>query len=288
MNKIDNLLDGSIDMHVHCGPDPLFERRLDALQVARQAQEMGMRGIVLKSHSYPTAPLAYIINQIVPEISIFGSLCLEYETGGMNVFAVEASAGLGAKIVWMPTFSAANSRAEIARLVGVKLRGQGINIMEDGAFQELHNVLQEIKKRDLILATGHLSPEEIFTLVKEAKRIGLSKIIITHALTRKVLDKYLKLEDQKLLAQEGAFIEHCFFDLMPLGGGLPPEKMVEAIRLVGVEHCIMSTDVGQDYSPPAPEGMRMFIATMIRCGITEPEIELMVKVNPCHLLGLKL
>jgi hypothetical protein len=287
MGKIDKLLDGSIDMHVHCGPDPLIERRLDALQIARQAQEMGMRGVVLKSHSYPTAPLAYIVNQIVPQVSIFGSLCLEYETGVMNVLAVETSVELGAKIIWMPTFSAANCRTEAARLLGIKLRGEGINIIEDGVFQELADILQVIKKHDIILATGHLSPEEIFVLVKEAKGIGLSKMIITHALTRKGLKKYLKLEEQKQLAYEGAFIEHCFYDLMPLGGGLPPTEMVESIKLVGAEHCIMSTDFGQNHHPPAPEGMRMFIATMIRYGLSEAEIELMVKVNPASLLGLK-
>ena len=40
MSNIDQLLHGSIDMHVHAGPDSLIERRLDALQVAEQAREL--------------------------------------------------------------------------------------------------------------------------------------------------------------------------------------------------------------------------------------------------------
>ena len=78
VNKVDKLLHGSIDMHVHAGPDVFIERRMDALQVAVLAREYGMRGIVLKSHSYLTAPVSYIVNQVVPEVATFGSLCLEY------------------------------------------------------------------------------------------------------------------------------------------------------------------------------------------------------------------
>jgi hypothetical protein len=48
----------------------------------------------------------------------------------------------------------------------------------------------------------------------------------------------------------------------------------------------MSTDLGQSYNPPAPEGMRMFIATLLRKGLKAEEIETMVKTNPAKLLGL--
>ncbi len=285
MGNVDKLLHGSIDMHVHAGPDSLVERRLDVLEVAKQARELGMRGFVFKSHNYLTAPLAYIVNQLVPEISVFGSFCLEYETGGINVSAAKAAAELGAKVIWMPTFSAANSSSTRARLLGISLGEKGINIVKDDVFQELSDILRIIKEHDIILASGHLSPEEIFALVKEAKRVGLSKIIITHPLWQGC-EKSLALEEQRQLAQEGAFIEHCFLELMPTGGRLAPEEMVQAIRLVGAEHCIMSTDFGQNHNPPAPEGMRMFIATMLRYNLTEAEIELMVKVNPAKLLGL--
>ena len=62
--------------------------------------------------------------------------------------------------------------------------------------------------------------------------------------------------------------------------------MVDAIRYIGAEHCIMGTDLGQYYNPPPAEGMRMFIALLLKNGITENEIELMAKMNPAKLLGL--
>ena len=43
------LLEGSIDLHIHAGPD-LFPRDLDESEVAQQAEEIGMRAILLKSH----------------------------------------------------------------------------------------------------------------------------------------------------------------------------------------------------------------------------------------------
>lgn len=287
MGDIDDILRGSIDMHLHHSPDSLLKRRLDALQIAKQARELGMRGIVLKSHDYPTAALAHLVNQLVPEFSCFGSLCLDYETGGLNTATVETSAKLGAQVVWMPTFSAANSRSRVAHLLGIKLPGEGITILRDGKLvPEVTDILHIIKDYDMVLATGHLSPGEIFALAEAAKRIGLPKMIITHALERGAVDESLGLEAQQQLASEGAFIEHCLVTLMPTGDKLDPSQMVAAIRAVGAEHCIMSTDFGQIYHPPAPEGMRMFIDTMLRYGLTQAEIELMVKVNPARLLGL--
>ncbi len=108
MSVVDRLMQGSIEMHVHHGPDPRMERRYDALELALEAQKAGMRAIVLKSHEYPTAPLAYLVNQIARDIAVFGSLCLDYEVGGLNPAAVKLAAEMGAKVVWMPTFSAAS------------------------------------------------------------------------------------------------------------------------------------------------------------------------------------
>jgi imidazolonepropionase-like amidohydrolase len=48
----------------------------------------------------------------------------------------------------------------------------------------------------------------------------------------------------------------------------------------------MSTDLGQIWNPLPVEGMRMFIVTLIKYGISEEEIILMAKKNPAKLLGL--
>jgi hypothetical protein len=103
MSTIQDLLRGSIDMHVHTGPDPVMERSVDILQAAQQAHGCGMKALVFKSHEYPTAPMAYLINSLVPGFSTIGSISLDFGVGGLNPQALEISAKMGAKVVWMPT-----------------------------------------------------------------------------------------------------------------------------------------------------------------------------------------
>ena len=59
--EIEGILAGAIDTHVHAGPDPYIERKLDAYQLAEDSIAAGMAGIVLKSHDYPTQSLASLI-----------------------------------------------------------------------------------------------------------------------------------------------------------------------------------------------------------------------------------
>ena len=63
--NIDELLQGSIDMHVHFAPDALMEFRMDAVDTAKSAHQMGMKAIVLKAHTYITAPLASLAEKMV-------------------------------------------------------------------------------------------------------------------------------------------------------------------------------------------------------------------------------
>jgi predicted metal-dependent TIM-barrel fold hydrolase len=83
----------------------------------------------------------------------------------------------------------------------------------------------------------------------------------------------------------GAFVEYCFVTTIP-ESSIDPKDMVNAIRAVGAQRCILSTDLGQINNPAPVAGMRMMIATMLDNGLTEKEIEIMVKTNPAKLLGL--
>jgi len=287
MSVIDEILNGAIDMHVHNGPDAAIERRMDSLQLAEYGYDLGLRAIVLKNRNYCTCAAADTVNQLVPDITLFGSLCLDYECGGINASAVESAAKSGAKVIWMPTLSSTNSMLKAAKQFGMDTRKSGIDIMSDAVQSELDAILGFIKDYDIILATGHISPEEIFFLVEKAVSKGISKIVITHPLTRGPVDKYLEIDDQIELSRKGAIIEHCFLDVMPPVCEIKAGEIAQAIKTVGAQRCIMSTDFGQVHNPPAPEGLRLFIGSMLKCGITREEIELMVKSNPAILLGLE-
>ena len=280
MNAIDRLLQGSIDIHAHYDPDPFAARKVDALQGAQMARAAGMRAIVLKNHQYGTAPLAAIVSEAVPDIAVFGSICLNVEAGGLNPDIVETAAKLEAKVVWMPTQSSNYD------YMHNKFRTGGISIIDDKGklLPSVERILDIAKKYGMVVATGHLPVNEAFVLVESAVSKGLAKIVATHALGWKV-DTYFTVAQQRRMAEMGALVEYCFVTTLP-EGGLNPKDMVAAIKAVGVERCILSTDLGQANNPAPVEGMKLMIASMLNNGLTEKEVEVMVKENPARLLGL--
>ncbi len=287
--QINELLRGAIDMHMHFGPDPLLPRRLDFLDAALQAQEVGMKAIVLKSHSFPSAPCAHAACKVAPGVHAVGSLCLDEETGGLNMHALETSAGLGAKVVWMPTFTAANSIRKIATSLGLELKSNGITILDrDGQLvPQAVEILHFIKDHDMVLASGHLSPEEIFALMDECERIGLKRFVITHALESNVFEKALTLDQILELARRGAFIEHCILSCLPAQKFImDPADMIDAIVKIGPGRCVLGTDLGIAWNPAPAEGMRMFISMLLRRGLKADDIRRMASTNASWLLGL--
>ena len=248
MASIERLMEDSVDIHVHFAPDPRVERRSDAVELAQAAKEMGMRGVVLKSHEYPTHPVAYTVSQMVPGISLIGGITLDEEVGGLNAAAVEASARMGARVVWMPTFSAWADRRRKDLDGGIYiLDGQGRLV------PEAYPVLEAVKRHDMVLATGHLSTEESMVLVDEAKNMGINRLVVTHGSTMSIMTG-MTVEDMKALAGKGAFIEHCVHVVMPMGFGLPIAQLADMLRAIGPEHCIISTDFGQTFHPHARRG----------------------------------
>lgn len=275
------IMKGAIDIHIHIGPDPNRRRRLTAYEAAIQAREAGLRGIVLKSHDYITTPVTYIIEQLVPGIELYGGLSLDFEVGGLNPSAIEMAGKIHTKMVWMPTFS---SQGDMQKR---KIAAKGITILDpDGnILPAVTEILKLIKKYDMTLATGHLSTPEIFALLGEVQRVEVERTIITHPLSVS-FGCQASLGEQIKMIKENVWIEHCFIATMPTGDRMDPQRIAEAIRAVGAERCILSTDFGQIFNPPPVEGMRMYIETMLRCGITEDEMITMVRKNPAQALGL--
>ena len=177
MDVADRLMQGAVDMHMHCGPDPHTARSVDAFQAAQQAAQAGMRAIVLKSHDYPTAPVATLAGQRVPNVKVFGSLSLDFAVGGLNPSAVEASALLGAKVIWMPTFSAAHDMMKRGLGEG------GIRIVDARGvvLKSLTDILEIARQYGMVVATGHVSLQEIRAMLVEANRVGVDRLVITHA-----------------------------------------------------------------------------------------------------------
>ena len=273
---IERLITGSIDFHVHPCPDPFNERKLNVLELASQAKALGMRAVVAKNHQFGTAGLAALVNQIIPDFLVVGSLCLNREVGGLNPEVVEAAIRGGARVFWMPTIS---SVIDSKGMPGISLLDE-----KDRLLPVVITIIEMIKDHNLVLGTGHVSMKEIFALAIEARRLG-AKITITHPMTTGFGCK-LTLEQQLELVSMGAVIEHCFVACMPELGGLDPRIMIDCIRAVGVANCILDTDMGRKSSVSPLEGFRNMIFTMLQCGLSVEELEILIKVNPARILGL--
>jgi|TARA_B100002003_G_scaffold1458_1_gene1314 hypothetical protein len=279
LSNVDRILEGALDIHVHFSPDPKVERRAGAVEIALQAKELGMQGVVLKSHEYPTHPVADTTSELVPEVTVLGGVALDLGVGGLNIHAVEATANMGGRIVWMPTYSAKADR-EAKGLDG------GISLLDSSGslVPEVHPILEMVKAHDMVLATGHISTAESMSLVAEARNMGINRVVVTHGTTMSFWTG-MTLEDMKELAAMGAFVEHCMHVVMPTTHRMDPKDLAKTISAIGPEKCILSTDFGQDFHPMPAEGMRMGIATMLRSGMEEVEVGMLVKDNPSRLMG---
>ncbi len=289
------LLKGAIDTHLHASPS-IFPRLMDSVEVAEAARAAGMRGLIIKHHHTPTMDRAYYVHRAVPEVEVYGGITLNYAVGGLNPFAVDAALKLGAKIVWMPSVDARNHSIHFGELgkFGSKLdygrprfyeEAKGITIFgDDGSLDpRLEPILDSIVGADAALATSHLSVEESKALVDEALSRGVKRIVVTHV---NFITAGLSIQDQRWMAERRAFLELCYNTLLPPWSCASIDDVVAAIREVGPEHYIVSSDLGQVNNPPPPEGLRIYIRLLLDHGIEPHEVRTMVQENPERLLGL--
>jgi hypothetical protein len=278
---VQQLMIDAIDLHAHCAPNDIAESRVDALQLAQQAKEAGMKGVVLKNQLYGSAPLAWMANRLVNAPVLIGGLVLNNAVGGINPDVVEAQAAAGAKVIWMPTISATEHIR--TRFKGKVNADNGLSTIDsDGKLTpQTMMVLEVIKKNKLALATGHISKIEVFAVAGEALRQHVN-VIITHPFGSVHL---LTLEEAHELAGKGAYIEFLFAHCMP-PMIMSPEKIAGLVKTIGIEHCVLGTDFGQMFNPPPTEGFRMMLTLLLKFGLSEEELRVLVKLNPAKILGL--
>jgi len=268
-------LDGAIDMHAHSYPDGVA-RSIDAVDLAKLAKSRGMRALVLKNHYEPTASLAYIVRKEAPGIEVFGGISLDLTVGGVNPAAVEwmtkGKGGYG-KVVWLPTYDSENQAGRSGRPFSPVVRNGVVT-------PEVSQVIAIAAKDNLVLETGHSSPAEALIIIREAKRQGVQNVMVTHAMSGSV---NMSIADMQEAAKMGAYLELTFVR----AGSDAAEAYVKAIRAVGPEFIVLSSDLGQANNPLHPDGLLAMYQYLASQGIPITDIDRMAKVNPAKLLGLK-
>nr|WP_173652455.1 DUF6282 family protein [Limnochorda pilosa] len=291
------LVMGAYDLHVHSGPD-VMKRRIMDLDLARRFAEVGLAGYVIKSHYVATSARATLVNAAVPGVRVLGSVVLNALSGGVTPLAVEIAAREGARLVWMPTVDSENERrlrggaTDQAKLpfwakLQDEMREMGMEappvavVDESGAvLPETRQVLERIAHHGMVLATGHLSRDEIFAVVDAALEEGVKQIIVTHP---DFPTQNLSMEDQRMLAEMGAYLERCFTTAHT--GKISWEEMITRIRASGVASNVLSTDLGQPANPPVEDGLALMADKLLAAGFSEEEVHAMAVRNTVKLAG---
>jgi hypothetical protein len=275
------VLTGTIDIHVHSDPDNV-PRSVDGLEAAALARSKGMRGIVLKNHYDSTAGLAFLARKHTPGLEVFGGIDLNLSVGGMNAAAVEHMtqvAGGWGRVVWMSTFDAENQ---------VRFAGENrpfVSVSRNGALlPETRAVIAVIAKHRLVLATGHVSSQEALMLLREGHQQGVAQMVVTHAMNPPI---GMDVEQMQAAAREGAFIEFAGGSLRAADAASRIDRYADAIRRVGPQFCILSSDLGQKGNALPPDGYAAFLLALRARGFSAADLDRMSKQNPAHLLGLE-
>jgi Family of unknown function (DUF6282) len=275
----DPILEGAIDLHAHFGPDS-YHRQWDAFEIARLAQERGMRGLVLKNHWSESAGLAYLVRKYAaPGLEVYGGLVLNAPEGGINPQAVRYFAeveGHYAKVVWMPTHDSEHevrSRGEARPYVRVSSNGT--------LLPEVLEVLDLIAQYHLTLATGHVSEQEMLMIVREAQARGIDRIIITHPNLGPMYTDATVDQLRQAIAM-GAYAEVVASQLRRANRA----DTIARIRTLGPEHCFVASDSGLIGTPNHADALVLAARELRSAGFSERELDLMFKRNPALLLGL--
>lgn len=290
-SDVQHLIEGAVDTHMHTRPD-VFDRHDSDFDAARKAQEAGMRAICIKSHHFETGSRAQLATEETG-FDVLGGITLNEWVGGLNPLAVEGAANLGASIVWMPSITATHHIENWGYLPHLEDQAPdaedgeaGISVLtDDGDLKEdCRDVLDAVADNDLVLALSHLSPEESFAVVRDARERGVEEFLLTHP-HAEFLD--YSHEEMQELADLGVTMEiHYAFTTELTGPAATIDDFVETVDAVGVDNVVMATDGGAVENPPAIEMFEAFVREMREAGVSESEIETMVKTNPREVFGL--
>lgn len=293
--RIEALLVGIVDPHVHSGPS-IAPRAVDHLELARDASKVGFAAIVTKDHDYAGVMTAWMIAKHEPQLKtkVYSSIVLNNVVGGLNPYAVEHTAAMGGKVVWLPTLAAVNhlewektsnwshpaSTSKIRPASPVPVTDANGRLLD-----ATREILDVIAKNDMTLATGHIHARESLVVFEEAKRRGVSKMVLTHP--EDIVGA--TFDDVKAAVEMGAYIEHSlgfFLDGCKFQSW-KQEDLRSHIDAAGVDRTILCSDLGQVGTFHPIDGFRRAIKLCLDLGYTEAEIRKMVSINAAKALGIE-
>ena len=295
MTLYDELIEGAID--VHCHIDLEFSskerKREPEFRWLPKAEEVGLRGLVLKSHWWPTVNVVpYILASVDTKVTVWSSVALNITAGGPNPCVIESCAELGGKVVYLPTWSARNDIERKGFSHRLKSIYKNSDLMENPAYYFLDDrgklisrgreIIECCKAYNLTLGMGHVSWQESLAFIESGRDMGFHRMVINHAQSQII---GAPIDALKRAADLGAFIEVCWNILAP--GRMDSPELVQQLRAIGLRQVVASNDYFRPYSPNPAELMRMFLGMLYEGGLSKEEVKLVGCANPARLMGLQ-
>ena len=291
------LLEGAIDLHCHSGPS-VMPRYFDHYEAMQEASSVGMRALLIKDHYYSATPTTELLNKQFSRLNVtlLSGVPLNNTTGGLNLFAVEHGIKLGAKVVWMPTFSSKNHldhhkqdekfKDKFPQTKKAMLDPIPLSVLDSNGqlLPEVLTILDMIAEGDVVLSSGHLHISEIWPLFEEAKKRGVKRMLCNHPTY--VVDA--TLEDMKKLVSMGVYVEHsmCMFVPGSKFKFYDPKDLNDMIIAGTVDHTILGSDLGQLGNPKLIDGFKNVIETCLDLGYSAGDVKKMTSTNAANLIGL--
>lgn len=291
----DALLSGAYDIHRHGYPEVSFDcgTRLSDVDNLISSRNAGFKAVVLKSHFWPTVGRAYHLSNLVPGIEVIPSITLNRVVGGFDPIAVESAASQGARVMWFPTWSAANDieRGGISKQImpnylkrtAVLPSDYGLRVTDAGGkvLSEVRECLAVAAEHDMLVCTGHISARESIALAGAAKDAGIQRLVFTHPDSGTV---GATLEQIDEMVNLGAICEVCAIGFMPLYMRMRIAEMIGLIERIGSSKIVLTSDYFFDWFPPASEAIRLVVGTLLHCGVSIDAVKDMICRNPARLV----
>ena len=94
----------------------------------------------------------------------------------------------------------------------------------------------------------------------------------------------------------GGYIEICYlqfltgptaqYQWMTHWDRVDAKAVAQAVKDIGADHLVLSTDLGQQGMMTPPDGVENQVVAVRAAGVSQADIDKMMKRNPARLLGL--
>ncbi|HEX9880162.1 MAG TPA: DUF6282 family protein [Candidatus Binatia bacterium] len=295
----------AIDIHCHAD-----QGHQDPLALAKHATLNGMGGILFKSIAGDgrSADTVKELREALHRWANGEKLApIRCEAGyvvrgasGPSLHETREQIAAGAVAVWMPVAMHANTLSKVggrkvwwdstasrhqltpplpweeALKVGHYLLDPRGNLQP-----EIRDIIRFVADAGKSFFFGHATHPEIFAMAEEVEKIGFQRAVVDHPFSPFV---DLSVEQMQQFATAGIYLNFTYDEISPLLG-VDPFKMYQAIRAVGVERAILSSDAGEPLFPNSVEAMRLIRAYMRAYGLSDGEVRRVSVVNPALILG---